>query len=378
MLRKIDEKLLNKCLKFNDKQENFHATVYIKNKTDLDVLKVYLNEKECEYFEFINAAIFKLDNNKLKTIARLDNVSYVSSVPEVSSLINLSKNFMNLNYFYSKSIYGKNVTIAVIDTGINSMLDFCIPQKRIVKFVDFINNQEQAYDDNGHGTFVSSVILGNGLVSNGKFCGVAPKANIISLKALDKNGESSAIQILKAMQWIYDNCDSYKIKVVCMSFGSEPLEKNDPLVLGVEQLWKKGITVVAAAGNSGPESSTIKSPAISSKVITVGGLNDGRNGYVEPAQFSSRGPVGNIFKPDILAPAVDIVACNNSIIGGKGYTVMSGTSVAAPMIAGVCALLYECYPKISPDEVKKFICRNAVELCGRKNIEGYGMFKICL
>lgn len=378
MLRKIDERLLNKCLKFDDEQRNFYATIYIKSKADLDVLKVYLNENECEFFEFINAAIFKLNNTKLKSIVSLDNVSYVSSVPEVSSLINLSKNFMNLNYFYSKSIYGKNVTIAVIDTGINAMLDFCIPQKRIIKFVDFINNQEQAYDDNGHGTFVSSVLLGNGLVSNGKFSGVAPKSNLISLKALDKKGESSALQILKAMQWVYDNCDRYKIKVVCMSFGSEPLDKNDPLVLGVEQLWKKGITVVAAAGNSGPESSTIKSPAISSKVITVGGLNDGRNGNVEPAQFSSRGPVGHIFKPDILAPAVDIVACNNSIIGGKGYTIMSGTSVAAPMIAGVCALLYECYPKISPDEVKKFICRNAVKLCGRKNIEGYGMFKICL
>lgn len=378
MLHKIDKALLNKCTKFSAVDEYVLATVFIRNKADLNDLNKYFKVECYEYFEFINALIVRVNKKNIKDLLSFDNVTYVSSVPEVFSLINKSKSFMNLDYFYSKSIYGNGITIAIIDTGVNPILDFCMPTQRIVKFIDFINSKNDAYDDNGHGTFVTSILLGNGLVSNGKYCGIAPKAKVVSLKALDKNGESSALQILKAMQWVFENHEKYKIKVVCMSFGSEPLEKNDPLVLGVEQLWRKGITVVAAAGNSGPDFSTIKSPAISNKIITVGALDDGRNGKIQPAKFSSRGPVGNYFKPDVLAPAVDIIGANSSLINGKGYTTMSGTSVAAPMIAGVCALIYECYPKISPDQVKKFICRNAVQLTYKKNIEGYGMFKVIL
>lgn len=378
MLHKIDKVLLNKCSKLNTIDEKVLATVFVKNKSDLINLKKRFNIENYEYFDFLNALIININKKNISDFLSFDNVTYISSVPKVFSLINKGKTFMSLDYFYSKSIYGKGVTIAIIDTGVNPILDFCVPTQRIVKFIDFINSKSDAYDDNGHGTFVTSILLGNGLVSNGKYCGVAPKAEVVSIKALDKNGESSALQILKAMQWIYENHEKYKIKVVCMSFGSEPLEKNDPLVLGVEQLWRKGITVIAAAGNSGPDFSTIKSPAISNKIITVGALDDGRNGKVQPAEFSSRGPVGNYFKPDILAPAVDIIGANSCLVNGKGYTTMSGTSVAAPMIAGVCALLYECYPKISPDQVKSFICRNTVQLTHKKNIEGYGMFKVTL
>ena len=61
-----------------------------------------------------------------------------------------------------------------------------------------------------------------------------------------------------------------------MSFGSVPLSKNDPLILGAEALWNIGVVVVAAAGNSGPELETIKSPGFSNKIITVGGLDDKR------------------------------------------------------------------------------------------------------
>ena len=378
MLHKIDKKLLNKCFKLNGCSNTVYVTAYLKTREDLTKLIDCFKFDVVEYFDFIKAAILKIHPSNLSQLSIREDITYISSLPQVTSLIYKSKNFMNLDFFYNKKIFGKDVAVAVIDTGINPILDFCIPTNRILKFVDFINEKENPYDDNGHGTFVSSVLLGNGALSKGKYSGVAPKSKIVSLKALDKNGESTALQILKAMQWIFNNHEKYKIKVVCMSFGSEPLEKNDPLVLGVEQLWKKGITVVAAAGNSGPEFSSIKSPAISSKVITVGGLNDGRIGKIEPAEFSSRGPVGNIFKPDILAPAVEIVAASKNIINGKGYTIMSGTSVAAPMIAGVCALLYECFPNISPEQIKKFICNNAIKLCGSKNIEGYGMFRVDL
>src|SRR5574344_2777788 len=164
-------------------------------------------------------------------------------------------------------------------------------------------------------------------------------------KAVDNMGELSAINILEAMQWIFDNRKKYNIRVVCMSFGSQPLESGDPLMLGAEALWNSGVVVVAAAGNSGPEIRTIKSPGVSGKIITVGALNDGRDtGVIDKknfkvAKFSSRGPAYNFYKPDCVACGVDIICttCKNDDF----YTTMSGTSVSTPIIAGACALLLE-------------------------------------
>lgn len=195
-----------------------------------------------------------------------------------------------------------------------------IGQNRICEFVDFVNGKQQEYDDNGHGTFVCGVCSGSGCLSNFRYSGIAPKTNVFALKALDGKGEASANKILDAMQWVYENHKEKNIKVVCMSFGSEPLGKSDPIMLGAEALWNEGVVVVAAAGNSGPEYQTIKSPGISSKIITVGGIDDNRydsksfnRKYFEIADFSSRGPAFRHVKPDIVAPSVDIVSCGVKI-----------------------------------------------------------------
>ena len=230
------------------------------------------------------------------------------------------------------------------------------------------------YDDNGHGTFVAGVCSGNGALSGGRFSGIAPQSNIFSLKALDKNGEASADKILKAMEWVYDNHRKNNITVVCMSFGSEPLGLNDPIMSGAESLWRDGVVVVAAAGNSGPEFQTIKSPGVSRTIITVGGFDDNRieekieRRFFEIAPFSSRGPAFKSFKPDLVAPAVDITSCGRD----KVYTRLSGTSVATPMIAGLCALLKEYNQNLSPNEIKRKLLASCQPICFNRNLEGYG------
>src|SRR5699024_3624198 len=115
--------------------------------------------------------------------------------------------------------------------------------------------------------------------------------------------------ILAAIQWVADHQKEYNIRVLSMSLGTEPkkLSGNDAMVKGVEALWDRGITVVVAAGNSGPEPSTITSPGISPKVITVGAVDDKRTADISDdtiADFSSRGPVGSRTKPDVVAPGV--------------------------------------------------------------------------
>ena len=178
------------------------------------------------------------------------------------------------------------------------------------------------------------------------------------------------------MEWVYDNHKKYNIKVVCMSFGSEPLGHNDPIMLGADALWKDGVVVVAAAGNSGPEYQTIKSPGISSKIITVGGIDDNRyddanfnRKYFEIADFSSRGPAFRNIKPDVVAPSVDIISCGIK----NPYTLLSGTSVATPMIAGLCCLFLEKDSTLKPDQIKNILLKICQPLGFEMYLEGYGL-----
>ena len=374
-LNKIDKSLLDSVRSMESKSSEINCLVFSDYK-NIFSLEFYNNFKIIQKFPFINAfsivatpkTIINLTNNK--------SVKYISSQTKVSTMINVSKKIMGTDYFYNQGIYGDNITIAVIDTGIKPHLDFTMPTNRIIKFIDLVNYNILPYDDNGHGTFVAGIAGGNGIVSNYKYSGIAPKCNILSIKTLDENGETGAVKILEAMQWVYDNKERYNIAVVCMSFGSEPIGRNDPLKVGAEALWSKGIVVVAAAGNSGPSEGSIKSPGISTKIITVGGLDDHRNVKDEfnknkftIADFSSRGPAYNFYKPDLVTPAVDIISLS---IGDKFYTKMSGTSVATPMVAGLCALIKEKYNKFTPDHIKSYILRNCNPIINNRNFEGFG------
>lgn len=346
--------------------------VYLENMREgIEALRAE-NIRVTNTFPFIKAVGVSLDSGQICTLAKHKCVQFISSQSNVFAMMNISRQILGVD---SVKLDGKGITIAYIDTGISPSLDFCLGKKRILKFIDLINFKVFPYDDNGHGTFVAGVGSGNGLISNGKYSGIAKKSNIISIKALAENGEANASHILEAMQWVYDNKQKYNIRVVCMSFGSEPLGENDPIMRGADELWKSGIVVVAAAGNSGPEFETIKSPGISRNIITVGGFDDNRisdttynEAFFEIAEFSSRGPALEGFKPDFVAPAVDITSCGV----GEFYTKLSGTSVATPMIAGISALLLEKDSNLTPNDIKAKLKTLGRPITFNRNKEGDG------
>lgn len=371
-MQKIDEKLLNFVI-LSEKDCVYNCIVYYYDKTKTQAFFNANNIKILKDLNFINAFAVCFNSENILKTASLSYVCYVSSTSSVSALMDTSKKILGIA---GLGYTGKGTTIAFIDTGINPHLDFTLKKNKLVKFCDFVNQSKRPYDDNGHGTFVSGVACGSGLLSSGKYCGIAKDANIISLKALDQKGEANAVTILEAMDWIYNNFKLYDISVVCMSFGSEPLGAYDPIMKGAEKLWQSGLVVVCAAGNSGPEKETIKSPGISRRIITVGGLNDNRNDdgtYNEQnfdvAEFSSRGPAFGKVKPDLIAPSVNITSCDSR----GGYRQMSGTSVAAPMVAGLAAIIKEKYPNVSPEQMKKFLLYNAKSINNMKIAEGYGV-----
>lgn len=260
---------------------------------------------------------------------------------------------------HERGITGKGTTICVIDTGIAPHPDF---DDRIIGFKDFVNGKSEPYDDEGHGTHCAGICAGSGASSDGQITGVAPEANIVGVKVLDRFGGGSTSQILKGIQWAVMNKNKYGIDVITMSLG-HPIEKTrflDPLTMGVQAAAKFGITVVVAAGNDGPKSGTLNTPGNAPAAITVGALDD--KGTEDPgddgiAFFSSRGPsrFDNIDKPDVVAPGVDIYSCGNN----GGYKKMSGTSMATPFTAGLAALMKQQQPDLRPKDIKQIIMDSA-------------------
>lgn len=375
ILKKIDSSLLD-LVKTQSENQSINCLVYAKN---FAIAKRFLKNNfagEIKEYPFINAFGLQINTQNIFALAKLSHINYISSVTKVFAQMDIARSVMKINET-QKHFSGTDINVAIIDTGISEGLDFCSFENRILYFKDFINKKEIPYDDNGHGTFVAGVLAGNGFLSGKKYCGVAPNCNIIMIKALDANGETSATTILEAMQWIYTNKNKFNIKVVCMSFGSQPLQSSDPLMLGAEALWNAGVVVVAAAGNSGPNLRTIKSPGISGKIITVGALDDGRkSGEIKEnnfhvASFSSRGPAYNFYKPDCIACGVDIVSVSNK--PDEFYTKMSGTSVATPIVAGSCALLLSKEPYLLPSQVKSRVIHSCKKILGDRNLEGFGI-----
>lgn len=368
MYEKIDKRLLEKIAILSSKSK-VNCVILADNYCDTyRDLKKICKENIIE-LPIISGFAVDVTIANLYNIAKLNAIKFISSVTRVNSLIFKSKQFLKTNILEEQITDYSSHSVVVIDTGIYPHVDFLLGKNRIIKFVDLINNKKDFYDDNGHGTFVTGVLGGSGIVD--KYSGIDNKCNIIVIKALDNDGETTSIKILQAMQWILDNRKKYNIKVVCMSFGSIMSEQNDPLMYGAEMLWNSGICVISAAGNSGPEEMSIMSPGASRKIITVGSL-DNTSIVAKTADFSSRGPAFNYYKPDLLVPGVDIISTNVFSFNHKFYTKMTGTSVSTPMVAGVASLMYSINPNYTPDQIKYMLTRSCVKITGDRNSEGFG------
>ncbi len=352
-----------------NKEEKIDALVRVRNPLQLGLLEH--NFDVIKSYPFIRSVGIKCGLNEAIRLERMLEVEYVSAQSTVFALSDLNENINEKAYSngmfsqypvakFSKELTGEGVTLCVMDTGINPHCDLSVPKNRIVHFEDMVGGEDMPYDDNGHGTFVAGVACGDGLTSAREVVGVAPKANVLGIKVIGDKGESGTFKILDGMQWLFDNFRQYGVKVVCMSFGAEPLSYADPLKIGVEMLSRSGLIVVAAAGNSGENS--LKSPAISNEIIAVGAVDK----EDRIAEFSSRGVYQGAKRPDVYADGIKV----KGIKAGGSYTYMSGTSVAAPYVAGACCLLCEKYKNITPYQAKQAVLHHSL------TIDGVRVFRI--
>ena len=270
----------------------------------------------------------------------------------------------------SERYIGRNVGIAVLDTGIYPHEDL---RERIAGFYDVLNQKESCYDDNGHGTHICGIIGGDGRGMNGRYRGIAPGCHFVGVKVLDAKGNGSIDNLNRGIEWVLNMKRVYRIAVVNISVGMFPkvdVQERNRLIQGVEQLWDEGIVVVAAAGNNGPKPGSITYPGISRKIITVGTVQE------QSAQrhFSGRGPTPFcVMKPEIIAPGLNIISCKNA---QRGYVSKSGTSMATPVVAGAVCKLLEKYPDFSPVQVKMRLHDTVRDLGLAKSIQGWGQIWI--
>ncbi|MDE2142283.1 MAG: S8 family peptidase, partial [Elusimicrobia bacterium] len=205
---------------------------------------------------------------------------------------------------------GDGAAVAVIDTGIDATHPDL--QGQVLGGVNIVDpaHSDAWQDDEGHGTHVSGTIAGKGL--NGGVAGVAPRAKLYAVKVLDKDGNGNYSDVIAGIEWAMN----HNIKIANMSLGAD--EGSEPLHRAVQAALAKGMTIVAAAGNSG---GAVGYPGAYPETIAVGASDSADH----PANFSAHGP-----EVAFIAPGVEILSTKM----GGGYVSLSGTSMASPHVAG--------------------------------------------
>jgi serine protease AprX len=247
-------------------------------------------------------------------------------------------------------------TIAILDTGIDGgHADFA--GGKIIGWVDFVNGRPDPYDDMGHGTHVASIAAGR--VRNG-VGGVAPGAALVGVKVMDQNGSAHTSGVVKGLDWCLEHQSDLGIQVINLSLsGTGSSDGTDIMSVAIQACVDAGIVVCVAAGNYGPSEYTIPAPGAAADAITVGTMIDPGKGGFALWTTSGRGPTADErIKPDLVAPGYQIAAAKAGT--STENVAMSGSSMAVPFVAGVCALMLAANPALTPAQIKNTLRRTAV------------------
>jgi len=313
---------------------------------------------------------------------------------------------------WEKGINGTGITVAVIDSGIDKNHPDLIG--KVVAEKNFLADEITADDLLGHGTMVAGIIAGSGAASNGSYKGIAPGAKLISVKVINGKGDGKVSDIIAGIEWaVYNGADILSLSLGGINLG----ETNPPITMAADNAVRGGVVVCVAAGNrnssdtGGQVSKTsssqtdgsqtgnsrtpielsqrdgsdsakkdvyyllipvvlalppglIDSPGDGVKVITVGATD--ASGRI--ASFSGSGPTrDDRIKPDVVAPGVDIISIVPTGIKRPSpvdyyYSSESGTSLSAPVAAGLAALLLQADRNLSAAGVKAAMTRGAKKL----------------
>ncbi len=345
-------------------EHSYTAKLKSEHNTFLQTLTNYKIDFELkrEYTQIYNGVALRILRKSLDSIKQLPDVVQIYKEKEFHICLDDSIPLINADDVWEiqnstgSTITGKDVTVAVIDTGV----DYSHPDLgggygvgyKVIGGYDFVNDDADPMDDHSHGTHCAGIVAANGTVK-----GVAPDAKILAYKSFNIEGRGTNADCIAGIeQAVIDGAD-----VISMSWGnSENVGSDDPVCQAVQNAIDAGIVAVAAAGNYGPSSFTITWPASLRDVITVGASTKGDT----IVSFSSRGPSHEGWlKPDVLAPGEGIY----STLPNGGHGSKSGTSMACPHVSGAAALLLQMKPNWGQNDIKTVLMNTAVYL-------GYGVY----
>jgi hypothetical protein len=295
--------------------------------------------------------------------------------PEASS-----PTLIRADRLHDEGMTGAGVTIAVVDTGLSPLGGLtrnADGDRRVLAQYDAIEDRENPdapkrlwnNDANGHGTHVASVMTSTRASCGGQIHGIAPGADLVSIRSLDENGAGRYIDVIRGIGWVVEHQSQFGIRVMSLAFSAVPHSHywDDPVNQAAMRAWQAGIVVVTSAGNRGPAPMTIGVPGNTPYVITVGAISDngtpGTRSDDFVTRFSSAGPtVEGFVKPEVVAPGARVLGLMSpqSLLAttypefrvrGQYYS-LSGTSQAAAVVAGAAALLLQDEPWLTPDAVK--------------------------
>ena len=277
------------------------------------------------------------------------------------------------NKVWEQGIAGGGVTVAILDSGVAEDADLVQPDNRLLASVNFAD-QRFTSDPGGHGTHIAGIVAGNGSRSGGEFIGIAPQANVVDVRVLGSTGSGRISSVIRGIEWVLAHRAAYNIRVINLSFGAPATlpYRADPMSAAVEIAWRRGLVVVAASGNGGPQRDTVETPGIDPYVITVGATDDrGTLGEGDDmlAWFSAWGSPDSNAKPDLVAPgrrlvslrvpgsALDMLFPDRVVVAQNGSTYfrLTGTSMATAVVSGAAALLLQRRPSLTPDQVKALL-----------------------
>lgn len=292
--------------------------------------------------------------------------------------MNRVREWIGASFAYEKGLFGEGIGVAVLDSGMDdSHPDL---KNRMVYSYNYLNHTQDVSDDCGHGTHISGIIGGTGVASGGRYQGLAPRCHFVSLKVLDKKGNGNSSSMIQALYWLIEHGREYDVRIINISVGSVCKKScsDSELIHAVEDAWDAGFLICAAAGNQGPERSSITSPGTSPKIITVGSSDDDRAVRVlgkRKIHYSGRGPTEDcVCKPDVTAPGAYLVSCNAAWKkkGNSCYVAKSGTSMATPVVSGSLCLLLSKEPSLTNKEVKLRLRSSCMDLGLPRNQQGWG------
>jgi subtilisin/minor extracellular protease Epr len=316
-------------------------------------------------YKYIPAVAADLSEQAIENMKKNDKIAYIEPDYEVRALeetVPWGIARIGAPSIHTNGNKGDGINIAIIDTGIN--YNHPDLHDNYVAGHDFVNNDEDPIDDNGHGTHCAGIIAA--IDNDIGVIGVAPEANLYSLKILDSTGSGSSSNLIAAIDWAiqtrYDQNPSNNIQIISMSLGSD--NGVTALESACSKAYDSGILLVAAAGNDGNKGGSgdsVDYPGAYSSVIAVAATDS----MDKRASFSSTGPA-----VELAAPGVNIYSTYQG-----GYASLSGTSMACPHVAGTAALVLAANPSFTNGNIRDRLAQTTTDLgnSGRDNLYGFGI-----